>query len=46
MAPLAFEEVVAGAEVVPEAAGLLVVPVVTLGALIFQCQIKGYRAIE
>jgi hypothetical protein len=52
MAPLAFEDVVPAAEVVPEVAGLLVpvvvgllvpVVVVTPGALIVQCQIKGYR---
>jgi len=43
MAPLAFEEVVAGAEVVPEVAGLLVVPVavVTLGAVEVAAWVAG-----
>jgi hypothetical protein len=42
MAPLAFEEAVAGAEVVPEVAGLLVpVVVVTPGAVVVAAWVTG-----
>lgn len=44
MAPLAFEEALAGAEVVPEVAGLLV-PVVTLGAVVVAAWVAGVDAV-